>query len=124
MNPKRFVFLISILTAVDVEDKSIVTGSDQMITCDMSGLSAAADVTWINPAGNVISETDTSNYVINQGRTTFNAGVQEATLTIKKPILATWSSDQIYKCAVQSTSIPTTSPQVLKQFTLTPLVLG
>ena len=105
-----------------MEDKSIVTGSVQTITCDISGLSAAADVTWIDPSGNAISESDTSNYVVDQGNLISEA--QTATLTIKLPVLASITAPTTFTCKVKSGHFPDYSPEVVKTMLLTPLTLG
>ena len=107
---------------VPEQKKFIVTGSEQTITCDMSGLSAAADVTWINPAGNAISESDTNNYVVNQGN--LISEDQKTTLTIKLPVLATITAESTFQCKVSSGLYSTYSPEIIKDVVVEPLILG
>ena len=113
-----------IFSAVEPEQsKYIVTGSDQTIQCYVSELSSTpVTVVWIDPQNNLISASDTSNYIINQG-SVLN-GNQTTTLTIKTPILSLMTSQQLYKCRVKSQQYPTSSPDIEKNITLDPLTLG
>ena len=108
-------------TAVTVEDKFIVTGSEQEVDCHISGLTgAAAIVTWLDPSNTMI--VDGADYGLDSGLLT--SGNQTATLTIKLPILEAMTASQTYKCKVQSTYFTTDSPESVNEVTLTPLVLG
>ena len=103
-------------------DRTITTATDQTITCSISGLSQDSLVTWIGPDNVVISDTDTNNYVIDQGSFVF--GNKVPTLTIKTAKISTLSSGDIYKCQVKSSLYPTYSPVVVKDMSLTLLTFG
>ena len=106
-----------IFSAVELLDRSVATGVDQSLTCTISGLSQDAPVTWIDPDNNEISNTDTNNYVIDQG--TYIFGSKASTLSIKKSKLQSLPSSSIFKCELKSARYPTYSPDVVKEMTLT-----
>ena len=103
-------------------DRTITTATDQTITCTISGLSQESLVTWIGPDNIEISDTDTNNYVIDQGSFVF--GNKAPTLTIKTAKISTLSSGDTYKCQVKSSIYPTYSPVVMKDMSLTLLTFG
>ena len=97
-----------------------MTGSDQTIECPLTGLSTEATVIWLDPSGNVIS--NSINYQVNQGN--FASEDQTSTLTIKKPILDTITTDTTFQCKSRSGRYPVDSPDVLKSIVVTPLNFG
>ena len=106
-----------VFSAVDFEDRTVATGIDQSLTCTISGLSQDTPVTWIDPDNNEISNTDTNNYVIDQG--TYVFGSKASTLEIKQSKLENLSSPSIFKCKLKTARYPTYSPDVVKEMTLT-----
>ena len=99
-----------------------MTATDQTITCALSGLSLDTQVTWIGPDNNEISDSDTSNYVIDQG--SYSLGSKSSTLTIKTAKLAVLTSGDVFKCKLKSSLFTVHSPDVIKQMKLTLLKLG
>jgi len=99
-----YIILITI-SAIAPTDKSVTTAVNQIISCDISGLEAAATVEWLGPGNDTpISESDTTNYVVDQGAGAFSGGSQKTTLTIlpaKLAVIAS-SSPATYKCSVKS----------------------
>ena len=91
--------------------------TDQTLTCTISDLSQDTPVIWIDPDDIEISDSDTNNYVIDQGN--FVGGSKESTLTIKQVKVATLATGSVYKCKVQSALYPTYSSDVVKDMTLT-----
>ncbi|KAL5247349.1 hypothetical protein ACHWQZ_G019273 [Mnemiopsis leidyi] len=88
--------------------KQVTTAVDQTLTCVIGGLDANGDpvtVTWKDPSGNAVSDTDTTNYDLAQG-TVDGAGVQNAGLTIKVAKLGGFSSSFTYKCSAQYSGSP------------------
>ena len=77
----------------------------------MRGLSQDTPVIWIDPDNNEISESDTGNYVIEQGF--YMWGSKTSGLTVKSAKLATFSSGDVLKCKVRS------DPDLIKKITLT-----
>ena len=77
---------------------------------------------WIDPDDNEISDSDNTNYLIDQGDYDFGAKV--STLTIKQAKLATLATGSVYKCKIKSALYPTHSPDVVKEMTLTFLGLS
>ena len=79
---------------------------EQTLTCTVRELDASGDpvtITWKDPTGAVVEESDTTNYAVNQG-TIDGSGVQNAVLTIKSAKLTSFSSQATftYKCSVTS----------------------
>jgi hypothetical protein len=71
----------------------------QTISCSLAGLGVAADVKWIDPDGADIPAGDTTDYIVEDGKSAFNGGTQTSKLTMKS------SKTQIdaaktYQCAV------------------------
>ena len=85
-------------------------------------MSKNSPVTWIGPDNNEISDSDTNNYVINQGLYVF--GSKASTLTIKTAKFASLSSGDVFKCKLKSALYPNDSPDVVKEMVLTLLALG
>ena len=77
----RFCLIYKPILVISLEDKSVSTAKEQTIICSISGLSENTPVTWIDPDNNDISNTDTDNYVIDQG--SYSLGSKSATLLIK-----------------------------------------
>ena len=98
------------------------TATDQTITCSISGLSQNTPVTWIDPDNNEISDTDTDNYVIDQG--IYSLGSKSATLTITAAKISALTSGDVFKCKLRSSLYGTHSPDVIKSMTLSFLTLG
>ena len=95
---------------------------NQDIICLVSGLSQNTPVTWIGPDNLEISESDTDNYVINQGD--YFSGNKAATLTVTAAKMATLSSGSVFKCKLRSSLYPTHSPDVVKEMELSFFVFG
>ena len=93
-----------------------------MITCTVFGLSQNTPVTWIGPDNIEISDSDTNNYIIDQGSYAF--GNKASTLTIKTAKLDDLSSGDVFKCKLKSALYPVDSPDVIKEMTLTLLNFG
>jgi hypothetical protein len=104
------------------EITSITTASDQTITCGISELSAKPSLTWIGPDNIEISDTDSNDYIIDQGR--YVVGSQVSTLTIKTAKFASLSSGDVFKCKLKSGFYPIDSPEVVKETVLALLTLG
>ena len=104
------------------EDRSVSTAKEQTIVCSISGLSENTPVTWIDPDDNDILDTDTDNYVIDQG--SYSMGSKSATLLIKTAKLATLTSGDTFKCKLKSAEYPTHSPEVVQSMVLSLLTLG
>ena len=107
---------------VTFEDTSVTTATDQSITCTVTGLSQDTPVTWMDPDNNQISDSDTVNYVIDQG--TYILGNKASTLTIKTAKLAALSFGSQFICKVKSSLYPLNSPEVSKEMILTLLTFG
>ena len=90
----------------------------------MSDLSAGAHVTWIKPDLSPISESDTDNYIIDNGLSSFTEGRQTAILTIKRPVMELITSETTYKSQARSNRYYSYSPVVVTEVTLTPLTEG
>ena len=81
------------------------------MTCSIGGLTAGgtpAIVTWKDPDGAVVTESDTANYVLDYG-TVNSEGTQSTVLTIKTAKLEAAFVDQAsftYKCSVKSSQYP------------------
>ena len=114
--------LILFTAAVVLEDTAVTTATDQSIRCSISGLSQNTPVTWIDPDDNEISDSDSSNYEIDQGL--FGIGFKTSELTIKAAKLAVLTSDSVYKCKLKSSLYPVNSPDVVKEMRLTLLDFG
>ena len=67
---------------MNFNDKTVLANADRTITCSVTGMSAETTVTWSDPANLVISNSDTDNYVLNEGN--YIEGSKEYFLTIKK----------------------------------------
>ena len=105
-----------------MNDRSVSTATDQTLSCLISELSQNTPVTWIDPDDNEISESDTFNYVVDQG--TYIFGSKSATLTITTAKMAGLTSGDVFKCKLRSARYPVNSPDVVKQMVLTILSLG
>ena len=85
-------------------------------------MSAETAVTWIGPDDNVISGSDTDNYIVDQG--SYSSGSKSSTLVIKVAKISSLTSGAVYKCKVKSSLYSEHSPEVLKEMVLTLLNLG
>ena len=92
-------------SAVTSTPKSITTAVDQTLTCTISGLDTSypVTVTWKDPNGAAVLNSDTNNYAMSPG-TVDSSGNQIAVLTIKAAKLADYASSTAltYKCLVKS----------------------
>ena len=96
----------------------MTTGKEQDISCTISGLGSAADVKWIDPENNDIDPLDTTNYVVDDGKSGFTANNdQVTTLTIKVGIMGLMTTAKIYTCQVTSSGSPSSTGTV----TVTPI---
>ena len=111
------MILSPISAVVPDTEQFVVTVEDATITCALDGLTTtAATVTWIDQAGNDI--TDSSSFTVVQGSVV--DGVQNSVLTIKQAFLQTLSSVTPFSCKVESNLYPG-SPSVTKTVDVTPL---
>ncbi len=103
---------------------SVTTAVNQIISCDISGLGAAATVEWLGPDNDTpISESDTGNYLVEHGTGSFSGGSQKTTLTILPAKLGSISSPATYKCSVTSGKY-SSSPASKKDVVVTVLAYG
>ena len=93
---------------------------DHVLTCSITGLSAAALVTFKEADGTVIF--DSTDYVVNDGSSSFSGSSQTATLTLKPAKLSSLTLP-VYTCEVQSITYPE-SPAYETTATVTMLVFG
>jgi hypothetical protein len=107
---------------VELNDKTVLANADQTITCAVTGMSAETTVKWFDPNNQEISDTDTTNYLLNEGN--FIDGNKEYFLTIKKVVMKTLAGTSIWKCQLKSALYPDHSPEALRQMTLTSLTIG
>ena len=96
---------------------------DHILTCSITGLSAAAKVSFNNPDGSLITNLSATDYVIDDGSRSFSGDIQEATLTLKSNILSSLTSPGTYTCVVKSVTYPE-SPAYEDTATVTMLVFG
>ena len=115
-------FTNEISAAVTFIDRTVTTAVNQLLTCTISGLSQNTPISWIDPDNNVISDSDTDNYNIDQMAFVF--GNTASILTIKTAKLAVLSSGDVFSCKLKSAQYPDDSPDVVKEMTLTLLTLG
>ena len=117
--------LISGVTSVA---KFVTIAVDQTLTCRISELDASGSpvtVTWTDPDGIVVQESDTVNYGLDQG-TVNSDGIQSAFLTIKIPKLAEFAEVEsfTYKCSVKSSLYPDSPSSGEQTLVATVLKLG
>ena len=93
-----------------MDDISVTPNIDHVLTCSITGLSAAAKVSFEGPDGSVIINSLAIGYVIDDGISSFSSGSQEATLTLKPDILSSLTSPATYTCIVQSKLNDETAP--------------
>ena len=84
----------------------VTTAVDQTLTCSIGELDVGGtpvNVVWKDPDGLTVSVSDTTNYVVSQGRVD-GTGIQLAELTIKAVKLADFAAESsfTYKCSVTS----------------------
>ena len=102
-------------------DRSLTTGKDQIISCSISGLGSAADIKWIDPEKNNVPAGDSTNYIVDEGKTDFTEGSDQVTkLTIKVDQVATINTAKTYTCEVTSTKYAG-SPSSKGTVTVTPI---
>ena len=95
------------ISAITGLDRSVTTGKEQTISCLIDNLDSAADVKWMDVTGNkLISPSETSNYVIDDGKYSFNGGSQTTQLTLKLPVVMNIRSARTYRCTISSTHFP------------------
>ena len=113
---------ISSLAVNTSGDKSLTTGKDQVLSCTITSLDAAATVKWIDPAGSDVPTNDPTNYIVVDGSGTYSSSTNSQTtqLTIKAAKMATISTAATYKCSVTSGQY-STSPASETSITITPI---
>ena len=84
-----------------LDDKSVVTASEQTISCVINGLSQTAIVSWKDPDGTIITSGD--NYEVVEG-TVDDAGQQNSTISTNK--LADLEETSVFTCEVTSGEYP------------------
>ena len=99
-----------LISGVTTVAKFVTTAVDQTLTCRISELDASGSpviVTWTDPDGIAVQESDTTNYGLVQG-TVNSDGIQSALLTIKTPKLVEFAEvgSFTYKCSVKSSLYP------------------
>ena len=95
------------ISAITGLDRSVTTGKEQTISCLIDNLDSAADVKWMDVTGNkLISPGDTSNYVIDDGKSSFSGGSQTTQLTLKLPVVSQRRSVRTYRCSISSAHFP------------------
>ena len=109
------------ISGVTFDDISVTPEIDHVLTCSITGLSAAVKVTFKDSVDSVF--TDSTNYVVSDGITSFSGGSQTATLTLKPAKLSALTSPATYTCEVQSITYPE-SPAFKTNATVTMLVFG
>jgi hypothetical protein len=93
------------------EAKFVTTAVDQTLTCSIRGLDlrgTPATVSWKDPSGATVIESDTESYTLDQGKIN-SEGIQSAVLTIKKAKLEAaflGKGSFTYKCSVKSSLYP------------------
>ena len=107
----RIIFLAAIyhapISAITGLDRGVTTGKEQKISCLIDNLDSAADVKWMDVTGNkLISPGDTSNYVIEDGKSSFSGGSQTTQLTLMLPVVVNIRSAKTYRCSISSTHFP------------------
>ena len=105
-----------------MKDKAVTTATDQDIACIISGVSQDAPIIWVGPDSNEISDSETNNYVIDQG--SYLSGSKTSTLTIKVATFASLSTGDEFTCQIKSALYPAYSPVVIKDMALTFLSLS
>ena len=78
--------------------------TSQSISCTITGLTSPADIFWIKPDGSRVSDDETGNYSVDDGKAGFvsEGGVQVARLTLKAALVYEIRSRETYKCKVRS----------------------
>ena len=95
------------ISAITGHDRSITTGKEQTISCLIDNIDSATDVKWMDVTGNkLISPVDTSNYVIEDGKSSFSSGSQTTQLTLKLPVVVNIRFARTYRCTISSTHFP------------------
>ena len=75
---------------------------DHVLTCSITGLSAAATVTFKEADGTVITNPLATDYVVDNGFSSFSVDSQEATLELKPAKLRLLTSPATYICEANS----------------------
>ena len=110
-----------LLSAVTLDDETVVTATDQILTCKITDVSQVASVTWKNADTPDLSDS-VEGYAVSQGTVIDES--QESTLTIKAAKLQSLQTSTIFTCVVHSGQHSISSPDVTKTMTLTTLVFG
>ena len=103
-----------------MNDKSVVTATDQQITCYITDISETATVIWKNQDG--ASLIDVDGYTVSHG--TVTNGTQESVLNITSTTLQSLESSSIFTCVVQSSVYPDSSSSDTRNMTLNTLIFG
>ena len=101
-------------------DQSLTTGKDQIISCTISSLGAAATVKWIGPDNNDVPTNDPSKYIVDDGKTGYGSNSQTTRLTITAAKMAEAILPETYKCSVTS-SLYASSPASETSIDITPI---
>jgi len=109
-----------IVSDVTMNDKFLVTATDQQITCYITDISEPATVIWKDQDG--LSLIDVEGYTISQG--TVTNGTQHSVLNITSPTLLSLESSTVFSCVVRSSVYPNSSSSVTKNMTLNTLIFG
>ena len=83
--------------------------TSQTISCTVTGLTSPADISWIKPGGRSVSNDETENYSVDDGKAGFvsEGGVQVAKLTLAAVVVDEIGSREKYQCQVRSGEFPT-----------------
>ena len=107
-----------------LEDVTMVTASDQQISCVVTGISQLTTVTWSGPDQQEISSA-LNSYTVDQG--SLSGDKQQSLLTIPATILqnlVNTQSTHSFTCTVRSGQYPIDSADVTKSMTLTLLTFS
>ena len=104
-----------------LDDKTVVTASDQLLTCQITGISQAVGVTWKNVDASDLSDL-VDEYTVSQG--TVSNEAQESTLTITAAKLESLQTSTTFTCVVHSGQYPSSSPDVTKTMVMKTLTFG
>ena len=85
--------------AITPENRGIQTNVAQTIICSLAGLVVAADVKWIDPDGADIPAGDSTDYIVENGKSGFSGGSQTTKLTLKASKTSI-SAATTYQCSV------------------------
>ena len=87
-------------SAITPNNRGILTGKAQTISCVIGGLDQAATIKWIDPDGTDIPDGDSTDYHVDAG--SLSGADQTTKLTLKLDVVSKMNSAKTYKCSVSS----------------------